>query len=330
MRNTIGLLLIGSVLSGSVLGCGADKAVHEASEAAKVSSQNTKDAATAAKEGLESISRGLAEFDATGVKELLRSNEGLRAQLISLQKQMDAVAAAGGIVLSDNRRVSFVITGYSGALRVSGWVDDEENFFMKDVVLEKSTPTLMSPRNYCGSAIASAGTKTWQDVTGKPMDGHLWGVSDQGANNQGHKRETSLAATARFARAAPAAWTQGDSEWEAAVETAFAAYLRDPLTVPGTALARAPKAVDRKLKFREGQHVVRLLVTPLALNDGGHWMLEYKLTAEVEGREEQLAVGRVDDVTSKNATIGQTSLVDAGNFYVRLGAEGPNGTVSSK
>ena len=115
----------------------------------------------------------LGELDPIALNKLLKDNDQLRQTSQLLQDKLREVDGVGSVYVGPNSEVYLDITAYTGSLRVTGWVDDERNKFIENIVLEAGEKPFTLSKKW--SDISSwYSTSPWQE-----KDTILAGIAQQ-------------------------------------------------------------------------------------------------------------------------------------------------------
>jgi hypothetical protein len=144
-----------------VSGCIDLSPVEKATKNIENASKNLKDGMT-----------DLGHIDPIALNKLLKDNDELRATSQLLQDKIRAVDGVGSVYVGPNSEVYLSITAYTGTLRVNGWVDDERNKFMDNIVLEGGEKPFVLNKKW--SDISRYDNTTWQQ-----KDDFLAGTAQQ-------------------------------------------------------------------------------------------------------------------------------------------------------
>ncbi len=93
----------------------------------------TPDVADAAK----SLQTGIEKFDAIGLKKLIDDNAELRKTVDYLQGRLNTLPSGEGVIDLSGRQLQFTVTQYTGAFKIDGYLDSEENKFWVNKGLDR-------------------------------------------------------------------------------------------------------------------------------------------------------------------------------------------------
>ena len=114
----------------------------------------------------------IASIDPLALKELLSKNERLAKQLSELQRKVNSYAPVGGIVfVNSTNRVVMEVSASKGAFRIDAWVDTTENWFLQNVLLSSSRPTVQINYGTARARIEAIAKKAWRGRRGVSMTG---------------------------------------------------------------------------------------------------------------------------------------------------------------
>ena len=297
MNRTIQRALISAAVL-AVTGCSSFRE-HAFEPAAGKPGNSLEESSQKFKEGLTAVGDGvgkLKDIDPAAIKQLLAEHKELEIKLRDLQTQLTSYGPkAGAVNITSTNRAYFEITGYKGTLRIDAWVDDKENWFISNALLQGVPAKLNIAYDIAVNAVEDAAVSTWRQVTGKPMDGHLWVCDRQ--NAQGHDVFTLQRAGCAFSARMRTARSEVDAAYEKRVSSAFVAFLLSPFTLPSGNL-KGPQAIDQRFKLASGEHVVYLRVTPEQADTDNKWAIEYRTyVTSTNGSQLQIGAGRLDSNT---------------------------------
>jgi hypothetical protein len=264
-------------------------------------SKNVKAASEEIKKGMET----LGKLDPLALNKLINENTDLRNAVTEAQSQLARLGTrVGRVEVSPTSRVFFLITGYSGQLRLDGYVNSANNPFLtnKLALQAEKRPAIdygIAQRILEEKAKAVWCSRPFADCNAKPLHDIAWVFGD-----------------ARFGEQCNRARFETDAAYKVEVERALTAYLASPFVPPSGELS-GPQAIDRRL-LREGPHTLYLRLIPEALDSTGHWNLEYKSYIQhlPDGQQEQIHSGRIDSKTSKWELNKPMDPMFAGSFDV--------------
>jgi hypothetical protein len=224
-----------------LISCNADKPVHEASEAVIKSTGNIKDAS-------KELSDGLKGVDPAGIKQLLNDNTHLREVADNLRTQLNGMLAPASIGVTPNTGFSLEITGSTGELWLTAWLDQEAHRFFQNQPIHDRDVSLPVTYNIADTMVNG----TWKWCEQNPMQGP---------------------ANVCFVRYIyPSKSAQVDGGYKAAVDKAFQEFLAQPYALP---VPDIQVSAIQHWTMISGEHQLHFRVTPKKLDRNGKWSPSY-------------------------------------------------------
>jgi hypothetical protein len=251
----------------------------------------------------------LAKIDPAGLNKLMAENAQLRKVAEELKAGLYAVNNPGLVSVGKNSRVWFEITGYTGRMRISAWLDSPVNKFYYNLEILNNERQL--PMTYTNGSdyFVQQGNAVWKylgysgsfNINGPQTCFGTWWYCQTYLQTLINGRATV------------------DTSYKAATENAFAEFLKNPFVKPSGNAEKQP--IDLRLAT-QGEHTLYVSLTPEELDSHGNWTFEYKAyversDAKTDSKEERFLAGRLDSQTCK-CKVGEPLTMPIGDFKVAL------------
>lgn len=249
----------------------------------------------------------LAKIDPAGLNRLMSENAQLRKVAEELKAGLYAVNNPGLVSVGKNSRVWFEITGYTGRMRISAWLDSPVNKFYYNLEMLNNERQLPMTYTIGDEFFSRTGQAAWNYLGHR--DFSINGIYQCG------DAHTCLTLVQTFLNHR----TEIDTAYKSATEKAFAEFLKNPFVEPSGNVEKQP--IDLRLAT-QGEHTLYVSLTPEELDSRGKWTFEYKAyversDAKADSKEERFLQGRLDSDTCK-CKVGEVLTMPIGDFKVAL------------
>lgn len=240
------LLIVGVF---SLAGCfdDATKNIKDASKHVEAASKNLQDGA-----------KELAKVDPLALNHLLSTNDALRQQLIETKVRLQGLSTGSGVVVLRDRKVRVHIVQHTGSHRITGWIDNEKNWFWRDKRFDDKEAILQIDyakviEDYRNELISQI-----PELPVKIDKGHL---ADQ---MLGQKRPEIA------------------NKYRIATEASFKQFLKTSAVIP----APDTTYIDLQSQFLQpGDHFIHIQITPVAGDQNKRWSVQGELVSIAPGGE---------------------------------------------
>lgn len=304
----LGFLLLVVVLESS--GCGYQKQIDDLNR--QVAETNKQ----IGKLG-ENMVLAADKVDPIALKEIYRDVKSLQEVNEKLRMAIERGSGnAANVMVTPTSRTELELTGYSGTLRISAWVDEEKYAFISNQPIQASPgdePELAVPWGIAHRIVEAAGKQSFEAANpGRTFTN--WGPDLEcnpvyGDNSAGR----------RFILRMASLRDEIDREYRSEVNAALGKYLANPFVIPST----HSRYHTINVHFHaSGDHTIYLKVTPIKLDKWSRWSLSYRAyvvnTAGGEDKHDgsQFLVGTID--SSQPYELGKALPPEGHTFRVEV------------